>query len=114
MGRQVARKEEGGESQTRQDPRQAEQIERCPPKAKVTRSNRVGCTSFSLFYNAICIPSLRVQFRFIRASKQLGENFYTCLNWFQFRSTHRLRWKLFGLGRVRGGYREIHNDRFAP
>jgi hypothetical protein len=54
--------------------------ERRPPKAKVTRSNLVGCASFSLFYKAICIPSLRLQFWFIRASKQLGENFYTRLN----------------------------------
>ena len=26
---------------------------RCPPKAKVTRSNRVGCASLVLFYSAI-------------------------------------------------------------
>src|SRR5258705_4852592 len=49
------------------------ELDRCPPKAKVTRSNRVGCASFSLFYNAICRPSLRLQFWFIRASKQFGE-----------------------------------------
>jgi hypothetical protein len=42
----------------------------------VTRSNRVGCASFSLFYNAICRPSVRLQFWFIRASKQLGENLH--------------------------------------
>jgi hypothetical protein len=34
-----------------------------------------------LFYNAICRLSLRLQSWFIRASKQLGENFYTRLNW---------------------------------
>jgi len=34
------------------------QQELFPPKAKVTRSNRVGCASFSLFYSAICAPGL--------------------------------------------------------
>jgi hypothetical protein len=31
-----------------------------PPKAKVTRSNRVGCASFSLFYSEICRRILRL------------------------------------------------------
>jgi hypothetical protein len=42
----------------------------CPPKAKVTRSNRVGRASFFFIYNAICAPELKLQFCLIRASKQ--------------------------------------------
>jgi hypothetical protein len=68
-----------------------------------------------LFYNAICRPSLSLQFRFIRASKQLGENFYTRLNWrSRCRSVQPIERKLFGLGRVSRRKRDIHNDRFAP
>jgi hypothetical protein len=74
-----------------------------PSEGKVTRSNRVGCASFSLFYNAICRLSLRLQSWFIRASKQLGENFYTRLNWrSQCRSVQFIERKLFGLGRASG------------
>jgi hypothetical protein len=43
----------------------------CPPKAKITRSNRVGCAIF-LFYSAICAPGLKLQLCLIRASKQSG------------------------------------------
>src|SRR6266849_6549751 len=43
-----------------------------PPKAKVTRSNRVGCAIFPLFYRAICALGLRLQLCLIRASKQSG------------------------------------------
>jgi len=46
----------------------------CPPKAKVTRSNRVGCANFSLFYSALCAPGLKLQFSLIRTSKQSREN----------------------------------------
>jgi hypothetical protein len=47
----------------------------CPPKAKVTRSNRVGCAIFPLFYRAICALGLKLQLCLIRASKQyLEEN----------------------------------------
>jgi hypothetical protein len=78
-------------------------VEVCPAKAKVTRSNRVGCASFSLFYNAICGPSVRLEFWFIRASKQLADDFYTRLNWrSQCRSVQSIERKLFGLGRVSG------------
>jgi hypothetical protein len=45
--------------------------ERCPPKAKVTRSNRVGCASFPLFYSVICARELKLQLRLIPASKQV-------------------------------------------
>ena len=45
----------------------------CPPKAKVTRSNRVGCASFSLFSSAIWALGLRLQFCFVRSSKQFLE-----------------------------------------
>ena len=41
------------------------------PKAKVTRSNRVGCASFFLFYSAICALGLKVQLRLVRVSKQI-------------------------------------------
>jgi len=79
---------------------------RRPPKAKVTRSNRanrVGCASFSVFLRAMCSHTLRLQFWFIRASKQSGENFYMRLNWHsQCRSVRSIERKLFGLGRVRG------------
>jgi hypothetical protein len=39
---------------------------------KHATSSCVHCP-FSLFYNAICITRLRLQFQFIRASKHLGE-----------------------------------------
>jgi alkanesulfonate monooxygenase SsuD/methylene tetrahydromethanopterin reductase-like flavin-dependent oxidoreductase (luciferase family) len=31
------------------------ELDRCPPKAKVTRSNRVGCASLSLFYSELVV-----------------------------------------------------------
>src|SRR5216684_2614256 len=40
------------------------------PKAKVTRSNRVGCASFFLFYSAICALGLKLQVCLVRVSKQ--------------------------------------------
>src|SRR5712691_2895320 len=40
------------------------------PKAKVTRSNRVGCASFFLFYSAICALGLKLQICLVRVSKQ--------------------------------------------
>jgi len=42
----------------------------CPPKAKVTRSNRVGCASFFLFYSAICALGLKLEICLVRVSKQ--------------------------------------------
>jgi hypothetical protein len=47
---------------------------RCPPKAKVTRSNRVGCARFSIFYSGMCAPRPKLRRCLIRASKQSGEN----------------------------------------
>jgi len=47
---------------------------RLPSEGKVTRSNRVGCANFSLFYSALCAPGLKVQFSLIRTSKQSREN----------------------------------------
>ncbi len=44
----------------------------CPPKAEVTRSNRVGCASFFLFFSGICAPGLKLQLCVIRVSKRLG------------------------------------------
>jgi hypothetical protein len=41
-------------------------------RQRVTRSNRVGCASFSFFYSAICAPGPRLQLCLIRASKQSG------------------------------------------
>jgi hypothetical protein len=43
----------------------------CPPKAKVTSSNRVGCANSFLFHSAICAPGLKLPLRLIRASKQM-------------------------------------------
>src|SRR5712671_3942745 len=44
----------------------------CPPKAKVTRSNRVGCARFSLSFSAVCARGLELGLRLIPASKQSG------------------------------------------
>src|SRR5712671_2484033 len=44
----------------------------CPPKAKVTRSNRVGCARFSLSFSVVCARGLELGLRLIPASKQSG------------------------------------------
>jgi hypothetical protein len=46
----------------------------CPPKAKATRSNRVGCASFSLLYSAICALRLKLQICLVRMSKQKNKS----------------------------------------
>jgi len=43
-----------------------------PPKAKVTRSNRVGCASFFLSSSAVCARGLEFGLCLIPASKQSG------------------------------------------
>src|SRR3954452_14707401 len=43
---------------------------RCPPKAKTTRSNRVGCAIFPLFCREISVLGLNHHLWLIRASKQ--------------------------------------------
>ena len=42
----------------------------CPPKAKITRLNRVGCASSSLFFSAIRAFKPRIAFCLVRVSKQ--------------------------------------------
>ena len=48
--------------------------DRCPPKAKVTRSNRVGCARFFLFFSAIYALGLKLQLCLVRVSKQNPKN----------------------------------------
>src|SRR6266566_6560814 len=47
-------------------------VDVCPPKAKVTRSNRIGCASFSLSSNAVCARGFELGLCLIPASKQSG------------------------------------------
>jgi hypothetical protein len=50
------------------------ELDRCPPKARVTRSSRVGRARPSLCCNVLCAPEPKLQFCLTRASKQSGEN----------------------------------------
>src|SRR5271165_478507 len=48
-----------------------------PPKAKATRSNRVGCANFFLFCSAICGLGLKPQLCLVRVSKQYPKKIVT-------------------------------------
>lgn len=50
-------------------------LSRCPPKARVTRSNRVGCANLTLSYRAVSGSKVQDPDILFRASKQPATSF---------------------------------------